>query len=256
MKHYELVTRAIGTSVAKLKRASPTIFSAVSIAGVFVTSALSAKGALDLSKKDDRSAPPITRAKCFVTCFAPAVLTGAATSACIICSDRLNKKTQASLLSAYAVLRKSYEEYKEAVKEELGEEAELSVRKNISKKSLQKDQPETPEWIDSSGAVLFYDEFSDRYFYRTMLEVLDAEYQLNRKFTLFGYASLNDFYNLLGLKETEFGEAVGWSVYLGSTDYGYQWIDFEHHLFEEDDPDAPDYYLIHMPFPPHQDYLS
>ena len=69
--------------------------------------------------------------------------------------------------------------------------------------------------------MLFYEEYSERYFERYEREIMDAEYHLNRNFVLCGYASLNDFYEFLGLEPTELGEEVGWT-----TDDGIQWVDF------------------------------
>lgn len=48
---------------------------------------------------------------------------------------------------------------------------------------------------------------------------MDAEYHLNRKFVLRGYASLNEFYMFLGLPQTNLGEVLGWTC-----TYGYSWI--------------------------------
>ena len=90
-----------------------------------------------------------------------------------------------------------------------------------------------------------------------MREVMDAEYHLNRNLALRDYASLNEFYEFLGLPPTTDGEKLGWNLYIGPEIYGYSWVDFYHELCDDtDDPDAPSYYAIHMPFAPHQGFTE
>ena len=79
---------------------------------------------------------------------------------------------------------------------------------------------------------------------------MDAEYHLNRNFVQRGYASLNEFYEFLGLPQTKYGDEVGWTC----TD-GYCWIDFEHRLISRDDG-GTEVYAIDMLFPPDAHYLD
>ena len=82
-----------------------------------------------------------------------------------------------------------------------------------------------------------------------MVILLQILLTVNRNFVMRGYASLNEFYEFLGLPQTDYGESVGWSI-----DDGYCWIDFEHRLISRDDG-GTDIYSIDIVFPPHSEYM-
>lgn len=59
-----------------------------------------------------------------------------------------------------------------------------------------------------------------------------AEYHLNRNYVLRGYAVLNEFYDFLGLENTDYGADLGW---IADGDDGIFWIDFNHRKVVMDD---------------------
>ena len=65
--------------------------------------------------------------------YAPAIIMGAATIACIFGSNVITKHQQASLMGAYALLDNSYKEYKKKVEDLYGEEAGEKIRGEIAK---------------------------------------------------------------------------------------------------------------------------
>lgn len=242
-----------------VKRNSPTILTCVGVVGVVATSVLTAKAATKAShileearaeKGEDLTA--FETINVALPIYLPAILSGAATITCIFGANAINKQKQASLVSAYGLLDQSYKEYKKKVEELYGEGADANVRNEIAKsKYTGKEKRPT-----SDDAVLFFDQYSNRYFWSTMQDVKDAEYHFNRNFVLRTYAELNEFYEFLGLEPTAFGAEVGWSMDAGSQWYGYEWVDFYHEYHESDDPDVPSYYTIEMPFGPTADYLA
>lgn len=260
MKRYT-ITRSLAKMTKNVHQALPTLLSALSVGGVVATGILSAKKTLAVKEKLDKlheENDTVDTKDILLTAaqeYAEVIAVGAATSVCIIGANVLNKKSQATIAGAYALLSQSYEEYKKKTKEIVGEEKEKEIRKAIIKDAYTslKDCPDARE----EGQCLFYDEYGDRFFFRTMLEVTDAEYNLNRILAVKGYASLNDFYKLLGLDETEYGEYNGWNLYNDPEEWGCNWIDFEHILYDESwDRDSVSFYTISMPFPPHSNYLD
>lgn len=97
--------------------------------------------------------------------------------------------------------------------------------------------------------VLFYDEWSHRYFESTIEQVITAQYHINRNFVLRGYVTLNELYDFLGLEPTEYGNTVGWAV----EDEMY-WIDFHQHKVLIDD--ELECYIIETPWGPSSDFLE
>lgn len=162
--------------------------------------------------------------------YIPPVLTGLATLACMFGANTLNKRQQASLASAYALLDTSYKEFKKKVEEVHGEGAVQKVQAEIAK-----DKYEESDIQPEDGMKLFYDEFSGRYFESTMEKVQQAEYNINRDLNMQCYALLNDFYEYLGLIPIEGGDDLGWSADMNAEYYWQSWIDFLHHEVVMDD---------------------
>lgn len=220
-----------------IKNNASTILTCLGGAGVITTAVLTAKAApkalkmLEEAKEEKGEKLTVMETvKIAGPSYIPAVVTGAATITCIFGANILNKRQQAALMSAYALLDKSYKEYKAKVKELYGEEADVNVRTEIAKDHF---EPDVYEQEDDK--LLFYDEYSQTYFNATMEDVLKAEMTLNRDFQYHGIAVLNEFYELLKLPKTEFGERLGWSMtWLCETQW-YAFIEFYHRKVELED---------------------
>ena len=234
-----------------LKKAAPTILALLGVGGVIGTAYVASKaGEKKAALKKQAEEERLTKSETFflvAPSYIPTVGVAAGTIACILGSNVLNRKQQAALISAYALLERSYLDHKNKVIELIGEDGEKEIAQEIAMEKLAGAKP--PE----DGKVLFYDEYSQRYFPSTENDVLAAEYHLNRNFILRGYCELNEFYWFLGIDKTDYGSTVGWSTYIGPEDYGYQWIDFTH---EHVDVDGMECIIIRMPFQPHLDYLD
>lgn len=156
--------------------------------------------------------------------YIPPVLTGLATLGCMFGANTLNKRQQASMASAYALLDTSYKEFKKKVGVVYGEDAVQKVQAEIAKDKYEESgiQPE-------DGMKLFYDDFSGRLFESTIEKVQEAEYNINRDLSMQGYATLNQFYDYLGMVPIESGNDLGWSADMNFDYYWQEWIDFGHH---------------------------
>lgn len=241
-------------NVMKLvQKNSSTILTCIGAAGVIATAVLTGRATIkavriadgmdrfDLDEGKTIYPPQKEIVKAVWKEYIPAAATGLATIALIFGANALNKKQQATLVSAYALLDQTYREYKNKVKDVLGEESEQKVEDAIAEEKVSDICP-------SDGKLLFYEPNYGQGFERTMLEVQDAEYRLNQKFAVEGEASLNDFFELLGLNKTDTGDLIGWSQEMAWDNYNYQWIEFEHEPKKTEG--GREYYQINMPFPP------
>lgn len=195
-----------------LKKASPTILTCIGAAGVVATAVLAVKAtpkADSLIKADSRrnhdgdpyAATKLEAVKSCWKCYIPAAATGVATIICIFGANTLNKKQQASLASAYALVNRSYSDYKHKLKELYGEDAHKKIMESIAaEKSSMPPITATGGFSNSSLEFedaneeqrLFYDSFSKRYFQATISQVLQAEYHINRnKVTLSAGSTIN-----------------------------------------------------------------
>lgn len=235
-----------------VKNNSSTILTVVGSCGVIGTAVMTARvtpKAVELIKSDSREkhdGDPYSYTKKEAIqsawkCYIPVFIIGGATITCIIGANILNKQAQASLTSAYALLDGSYREYKNKLKELYGEEAHNNIIDSIVKEHCEDVYIHTDNIIGCSSLEFspsnpelvrtFYDSFSKRYFESTINKVLQAEYHLNRNYTMAGAISLNDFYDFLGLTEIDCGDTIGWDIYNGEI----YWIDFNHHITKLDD---------------------
>ena len=226
-----------------LTQNSSTILTCMGAAGVIATAVLTGRATIKAVRIVDESEAHSKKeiVKAAWKEYIPAAGAGIATIACIFGANTLNKRQQAALMSAYALLDQTYKEYKSKVKEVLGEEAEQKVEDTIAEEKVSDICP-------ADGNLLFYEPNYGQGFERTMLEVQDAEYRLNQKFAVEGEASLNDFFELLGLNKTDTGDLIGWSQEMAWDNYNYTWIEFEHELKKTEG--GREYYQINMPFPP------
>ena len=235
-----------------------TILSFMAIAGVVSTTVLAVKAtprAIDeireISKKNHNGDPnAYTKQEAIEAAwrfYIPAAISGTVTACCILGANVLNQKQQAMLVSAYGYLDQQYKEYRKKVNDVFGEGSDEKVVEEIAKDKMRAYRPNGEE------TLLFYEENYGKIFERTMLEVMDAKYQFNKLFTTFGYATMNDFYDLLSLDNIENGNVLGWTQEDICDFYNPAWIDFELELVTLDD--GMECYIIKPSIPPMMDIL-
>ena len=204
----------LNSSKLFLRRNSPTILTFLGAAGVVATSIAAVKATPKamalLEKTKEEKGEELTKlemVKVAGPAYIPAVAIGASTIACIFGANALNKKTQASIMSAYALLDTSYKQYKSKVKELYGENLDQNVKKEIAK-----DKFKDNDIHINNEKILFFDFYSLRYFESTERLVLKAENRVNELLKLYGRASLNDFYESLGMPTAYTGYELWWNV--------------------------------------------
>lgn len=219
------------------KRNSSTILTCIGAAGVVVTTitAINAtpKALEKLEEARQEKGEELTRVEKFkmvAPTYIPTVLIGAGTIACIFGANVLNKRKQASLISAYTLLETTYKEYANKVIELYGEDASRNVKNEIAK-----DRYEETDIEIVDDKQLFYDEYSQRYFESTLENVLRAEYTLNRMISTEYGVYLNEFYDLLGIEQVDYGDYIGWIDCQLVEDTWYSWLDFIHTKVVMDD---------------------
>lgn len=248
------IYRTCSKSRLCLKRSSPTILCCVAAVGIVGITIASVKATLKAMKlleyATDEKGAELSKSELVITVahlYIPVAAIGVGTIFCIFGANALNKRQQASLTNAYILFKTYHKEYRNKVIGLYGADADLEVQNAMVRERCNFHQ------IDSDvpdGKVIFYDEISGESVVRYEREIIDAEYHLNRNFVLRGYASLNEFYDFLGLPKTEYGETVGWT-----TSDGYYWIDFEHRLISRDDG-GTDIYAIDIIFSPETDFMG
>lgn len=235
------------------KNGSPIALSIVGSIGVVVTAFLAVKEtpkAIRLIQRDSKEnhegdENAFTKKEAFLSswkCYIPAFISGSLTIMCILSSNILSRRNQASLASAYMLISEQYKQYKKKVIDKYGIDAHKEILKELAAEKAEEMSLCTvsgffgdyKQLIDDSDnedpTRLFYDSISDRYFQSSLSRVIAAEYCLNHHLTQGNYTPLNLFYDFLGIAKTEIGDDLFWEV----TDE-YQWIYFNHRLVNLDD---------------------
>lgn len=200
---------------------SPTILTSIGVVGAITTAFLAVKasfktaGELDLnewSTLTPKEKVEVIKETGVWKNYVPAVSVCTATIICIIGANHVGSRRAAGLAAAYTISEKTFEEYKAKVTEKFGERKETAVHDEVIQDRVTK-----KAFLDDAVILgldegqLCYDTWSDRYFRNTVEGVRAAENDLNHALIHDNYASLDEFYNMLGLPSPAYAHQVGWN---------------------------------------------
>lgn len=240
-----------------LKKHSSKILTVVGAAGVVATSVMAVKATpkamLLLEEAEKEKGDELTvveTVKAAWKPYIPATITGISTIACIFGINYLSTRNQASLMSAYALLDRSYKEYREKVTELYGEDSVINVKQEIVKTKFYNS---TDDFELEDDEELFFDYEGVRWFKSTVEKVKEAEYKFNQNLTMSGFACINEFYDILGVERTDTGYQLGWSTVTNDDIYGHS--SFEVQLEKTEMEGGMECWIMTYPCPPTLDYV-
>lgn len=148
---------------------------------------------------------------------------GGLTILCILGSHIISIRQIGDLAAGYNVaqaINSKYEKYSEKVKEVVGEEKEAEIRKEANRE-FNKERAESVYTISErdiskvaiftgDGMQLFYDPFSDRFFYSSREAIKDGIHNLLQ--TNPGFIIMNDIYEFIHLPKCNAGQWLGWDM--------------------------------------------
>lgn len=151
------------------------LLTCIGVIGIIATAVMAAKDSnkarnLLIDAEIDKGEDLTTKEKVLVAApaYIPTIVVAGATIACVLGANILNRRNQASLMSAYALLDTSYKEYRRKVEEMYGEGSDDAIMSELAKEDYaEASVDELPE-----GETLFWDSLSGRYFTSTIDEVL------------------------------------------------------------------------------------
>lgn len=220
---------------------SPVLLVGTAIAGVVGTGILAAKGGykarglvdaermrrvaspeppfdtfLEYKEEYEQKAPPLVlmeKVKLTWLCYAVPAVTGASTIASVVGLHTIHTKRHAALAGLYAVTTGKLDDYREEAEKLLGEKKTQELNDAIGQKSVTRDPLINHEVIpneDPEVLSVFKDEWGGRYV-RASVPIIDrACYEINLQLIESGEASLNEFYDYLGLPPVQMGTHFGW----------------------------------------------
>lgn len=204
---------------------SPSILTALAITGVVTTAILTGKATFRAAEilaeervaRDGRDKTPcITtqeKVKILWKNYIPAASAGVLTIACVVGANHIGTRRAAAVAAAFTISERAFEEYKDKVIERIGEKPEQKIRDEIAQAEIDRTPyVNNPVVVVGDGQVLCFDAFSGRYFNSTMETLRKAENDINFQILHNMYATLDEFYELIGLKSTLTSQEVGWNT--------------------------------------------
>jgi hypothetical protein len=208
---------------------SPAILTSIGVAGTLATAVLSAKAGVraadilreaEVKRSTDVYGTPInvdpfTKKEKFKLIWReliPPVATVAMTVTCIIAANRIGTRRTAAMAAAYTVAEKTLVEYQDKVRETIGANKAKKVEDDIAQDRINR-HPISQAHITNTGRgnVDYFDVKTGRYFKSDQAAVDAAVNRIQHLQNTQGHASLNDFYNALGLATIPDGEDFGWN---------------------------------------------
>lgn len=202
----------------ELRKYAPEILTGLGLVGVVTTAILSYQAGKKGGKKR----------------MAAAVISGAATGVAIVAGHNMEAARLNAALGASSLALAKLDALQNKVEEKYGKEGLEELQDEIASEEVMKSDVKV-----SPDKRIWHEAYLGVTFEATELEVLAAEYELNRVFILRGYSSMLDFYKMLGIEdkiknvELDACEMYGWS-FDTATEWGYEWIDFTHRDIQED----------------------
>jgi hypothetical protein len=158
--------------------------------------------------------------------LAPVLISAGLTVVAIVSAHSIHARRQAALALAYNLSEQSFKEYKEKAKEALGPKKEQAIRDEINHdKVVNNPLDEKRVYETGHGNILWYDPYSGRYFRASVDFIQKVENCLNKKLILEMYASVNDFYELVGLDTAKLADLLGWNIDSGHVEIGHTVLD-------------------------------
>lgn len=203
---------------------SPAILTAVGVAGTLSTAFLTGRAsfkAADLIRYGEygsigntkhRSFTPKEKFKLVWRFYVPAACSAGLTVAAIIFACQIGTRRAAAMAAAYTISEKAFAEYREKVVEKIGENKERQVRDELAQDRVAQNPPSSNQVLLAAGGnVLCHEAFTGRYFRCDIETLRQAQNTINYRVLNDSYASLTDFYNLIGLPSTTMSDDLGWN---------------------------------------------
>lgn len=201
---------------------SPEILTGIGIAGMIGTTMMAVKAtpkAIELIEKrkkeiDVEELHPVEVVKTTWKCYIPAAITCAASALCLVKAVNISTRRSAAFLTAYNLSDTAFREYKAKVEETVGKNKTKLIQDQVAQDKLNSEKVESREVIVTErGTTLCYDAVFGRFFISDMDSIKRAMNNINAE--IMGgnmYASLNEFYDELGLKHVDIGDQLGWNI--------------------------------------------
>lgn len=209
-----------GRIVAFGVRNAPKILATIGVCGVAGTAIMAAKAApeanermekVDILPEDGKLEIAVKKAKAAVPVYMPAVGMGCLTVASFLGSQHILSTRQAAAAMLASISETALREWQDETLKVVGKNKYEKVMNAVAHKRLPHilEANEGKE-ITGNGDVLFADCQTGRMFRSSIERVRKAEADISKLMAAQMVVSLNDFYEMLDLKDVDLGDKNGW----------------------------------------------
>jgi len=255
------VTQSAGRHILNAKQQSPHVFFAAGVIGVVGAAVLACRATLKLSPVLDDFKQDIEGVKSgaaeleeigrrpsdgdirkdlayvylrdsakIVRLYAPAAVVGIVSVSALTGSHVALTRRNSALTATVVALHEAYNEYRDRVREEVGEDREKELHLGIQKQKVKGSDGKmiTQHTFDPNAARLYariFDEYNPNWknnaeYNKTFLRA--KQNYCNDMLQARGYIFLNEVYEELGMDHSKAGQFVGWII----SDEGDNFVDF------------------------------
>jgi hypothetical protein len=268
MKIPSQVTRLAARQTLLLRKHSPQILFVSGIVGVVTSAVLACKATLKVSDKLDEIQENVAHSKAVLVhhdqtevateieraknqklatiyirgsydiakLYTPAVFIGVVSIGALTGSHVVLTRRNVALTAAYSGLARAYDEYRERVRDEVGESKELDIYHGISLENVKGEdgKKELVRVVDPNRLSIYsriFDEYNDNWkkapdYNQTFIK--GQQNYANHLLQARGHVFLQEVYDMLGFERTKEAQIVGWVKGEGGGD---NYIDFG--IYEE-----------------------
>lgn len=223
------IARSMKTAKSVITANSPVLLLGTSVAGVITTAVVSARagwkarGIVDAKQAEQPDVPLTKKEQAQLTwlCYAVPGVTAASTIAGVTGLHMVHSKRNAALAGLYALSVNKLDDVQEEAEKLLGAKKSQQMNDNLAQKNIDRHPGAYAEpHVTGGGTDLWYDAYTDRFFYSSMNEIARGVNEANAFLLSEGDLDLNMFYDKIGLNSVPFGAEVGWSGEAVNVQYG------------------------------------
>lgn len=193
-----------------LKEHSPVILSGIATVGTLGTAYLTAKATFKAAKLIEPNESFKENAKRVWKLYIPPTSAAIVTVGCIIGANRMGFRKVLAAQTVLAVTQRAYSDYRDKVIDEFGKTKDTAIRDQIAEDKVKTTAPPLEVLASGPGNVLCCEAFTGRYFTSDMEKLRRAQNDLNDRLLKHDFATLDDFYYIIGLRRTSYSGEVGW----------------------------------------------
>lgn len=224
MNLLKALDKDLNTLTQATKKYSPEILITMGIAGFGMTIVETVKATrkvdeelkhIDIPVDSTKKEVIIAKTKVVAPIVAPPVILGISSLGCFVGANRIQSSRLAKatvVYELYEMTNKKFNDYKEAVLEEVGEKKEAKVRDRVAEKEVAESTCEIPQPMTATN--LFMESLTGQYFRSTREEVLQGVLRFQKALLIEDYMTASEFFDYLEIEElrhTPLTDSVGFN---------------------------------------------